>query len=1153
MSIRKTIIAAVAGLALVAAIAPVSASAVTIEELQAQIQALLAQLSALQGTTTTTGSSYTACAGVTFSRYLVVGSSGADVKCMQQILNNTGYTVASTGAGSPGNETTYFGPLTLSAVQKWQAAQGWVVANQIGPKSIAKLNAILAGSTTGGGTTPVVTGSGLTATLASDNPAAGTVVDGQGLAPLAKITFVNGDSSEVKVTSLKLKRIGISADATLVNTYLFDGAKRLTDSASVSSTILTFNDSTGIFTVPAGGSKTISVLADIDGAVGETIGIQLTAATDITTTASSVKGAYPISGNLFTLASGSTLATVYMADETGTVTPATASIDPQNDYALWYDNMIVGTRAVYLKRIAFRVGGSVSRTTDVQNFRLLVDGTQVGSAIANADSNDYITFDLTSNPVKLETGTRVIKVLADIIGGSNKNVYLSLRTAADVSVTDSQLGATLLLHRYTTTGSFTAEDSGTQTINSGTLTVTKLTTSPSGNVVNAANNVALAQFQLKAAGERVKIESLRVSATVANDTSVGALRNGAVYANGVQIGSTTDIETVGDIIDTTNEYTTYNFGSSLIVEPGSPVTLEVRADIYDNDGTNNIGANDTIKINIEGADLNNAYGLVSYSTLDVPASTVSGNTVTVASGSLSLSKYTAYTNQNTVAPQTAYKLAHFTLTASTTEAVNINTIYVYFNYVSGNISNFYVKVGNNTTSVKSAPTSGTSRSADSWSVNYSIPAGTTVDVMVYADIDSNAAGTATTGVYMTGTTASSAAAVTAGTADDATTGQTITFTSGTWSSAVDGSTPLNQIVAGGQVVTAAKFKLTAANDSYTVKEARFTVADAATSAAINNLIIKDGTTVLKTVPYNSTSNYFNVTGLNLLVPANTSKVITVDLDLATPSTDGTTVTTAKNVAVTMSYLKIANSQGTESEPSTSKAGNYLYVFKSVPTFTVGTVGSQGANLSAGGTVSLYNFTAAADSKGPVALKQLKFTASVTDAGTPGTVYLDTLKFFRGSTDITSSVTIQDTDGDSLESTTSTVSGSSKTIIVTFDTEEQIPAGSSYSYTLKGTAHGFATSSTGNDSVSVSMPTDSTPAGAAAGAAHDHFYTYGTANTGIQTLATAADGTGTTDANVIWSDNSATDHDYTYNSSSADWFNGYLVLNLPLDAIGSVAQ
>jgi len=158
MSIRKTIIAAVAGLALVAAIAPVSASAVTIEELQAQINALLAQLSALQGTTTTTttGSSYSACAGVVFSGYLRVGSVGQDVKCLQQIMNGQGYTVATSGAGSAGNETTYFGSLTLAAVQKWQAAQGWIIATQVGPKSIALLNSIVAGS---GSTTMVNTSS----------------------------------------------------------------------------------------------------------------------------------------------------------------------------------------------------------------------------------------------------------------------------------------------------------------------------------------------------------------------------------------------------------------------------------------------------------------------------------------------------------------------------------------------------------------------------------------------------------------------------------------------------------------------------------------------------------------------------------------------------------------------------------------------------------------------------------------------------------------------------------------------------------------------------------------------------------------------------------------------------------------------------------
>jgi len=1163
MSIKRTIITTLVALAIVATIVPTSTvSAVTIDELLAQIATLQAQLMGLQGTTTTGTSTYSACAGVTFTRALTVGSTGSDVKCLQQVLNGTGYTVATTGAGSPGAETTYFGSRTLAAVKLWQAAQGWTPANQVGPLSRAKLNSIVAGSssTTTTTTTNVPTGSGLTVQLAASNPASGTIVDGQALATLAKFTFTNGDNSEVKITSLKLKRIGISSDATLTNVYLFDGATRLTDAASVSSTMMNFNDSTGVIKIPANSSKTITVMADVDGSTGETIGVQLVAATDVTTNSSSVKGTFPITGNYFTLASGTTLATIYMADAGGTVTPADASIDPQNDYAIWYDNMIVGTRAVNLQRVAFRVGGSISRTADVKNFRLLIDGVQAGSAVAMADANDYVTFDLTASPVKLETGTRVIKVLADIIGGSNKNVYLSLRTAADLTAVDSQIGANLLLHRVNATTSFTAEDSGTQSINSGTLTVTKLSTSPSGNIVDVANNVTLAKYELKAAGERVKIESLRVSATT-NDAYVGQLRNGAVYANGVQIGSTTDLQAATNTGttsgNTTNaaDYTTYNFGSSLIVEPGSPVTLEVRADIYDNDGSNDALSGNTIVATIEGGDLNNAYGMVSFSTIDVPSADVTGNTLTVSTGTLTLSKYTAYTNQNAVAPLTDYKLAHFTLTASTTEAVNINTIYVYLNYVSGNTSNLYVKFGDKVTNVKSAPTSGSGMSADSWSVNYPLAAGQTVDVTVYGNVNSSAAGSATTGVYMTGTTASSATAVTAGTADDATTGQTITFTSGTWASAVDGATPLNQIVAGGQTVTAAKFKLTASNDSYTVKEVRFTVPSAAASAVINSLILKDGSTVLATVPYNSTSSYFNVTGLSLAVPANTSKTLTVDLSLVTPYTDGSTVTTGKNIAVTMSYLKVANSQGTESEPSTSKAGNYMYVYKSVPTFTVGTVTGQGANLSAGGTVELYKLNAAADAKGSIALKQLKFTATVTDGGTQTNPYIDTLKFFRGSTDITTSVTIQKdtTAAEDLETTTANVSGSNMAIVVTFNTEESVPAGNSYTYTLKGTAHGFATSSTGNDSVSVSMPSDSTPTGESAGAATTHFFTYGTANTGVQKLATAAAGTGALAANVIWSDNSAQSHDYTYNASSADWFNGYLVLNLPLDAIGSVAQ
>ncbi len=63
----------------------------------------------------------TSTSGIT--RDLKLGMSGEDVRALQIILNKKGYTVASTGPGSVGNETTYFGPATQAAVIKFQSAR----------------------------------------------------------------------------------------------------------------------------------------------------------------------------------------------------------------------------------------------------------------------------------------------------------------------------------------------------------------------------------------------------------------------------------------------------------------------------------------------------------------------------------------------------------------------------------------------------------------------------------------------------------------------------------------------------------------------------------------------------------------------------------------------------------------------------------------------------------------------------------------------------------------------------------------------------------------------------------------------------------------------------------------------------------------------
>lgn len=77
-----------------------------------------------------------------FSRSLTVGSRGEDVQKLQQILNVDPATrIAQTGAGSPGNETTYFGPATKNAVIRYQQKYGITPSvGFVGPLTRNKLN-----------------------------------------------------------------------------------------------------------------------------------------------------------------------------------------------------------------------------------------------------------------------------------------------------------------------------------------------------------------------------------------------------------------------------------------------------------------------------------------------------------------------------------------------------------------------------------------------------------------------------------------------------------------------------------------------------------------------------------------------------------------------------------------------------------------------------------------------------------------------------------------------------------------------------------------------------------------------------------------------------------------------------------------------------
>ncbi|MEJ0001944.1 MAG: InlB B-repeat-containing protein [bacterium] len=57
-------------------------------------------------------------------RDLKLGMTGDDVLALQKLLNANGFALAQSGIGAPGNETTFFGPMTRAALARYQAAKG---------------------------------------------------------------------------------------------------------------------------------------------------------------------------------------------------------------------------------------------------------------------------------------------------------------------------------------------------------------------------------------------------------------------------------------------------------------------------------------------------------------------------------------------------------------------------------------------------------------------------------------------------------------------------------------------------------------------------------------------------------------------------------------------------------------------------------------------------------------------------------------------------------------------------------------------------------------------------------------------------------------------------------------------------------------------
>jgi len=934
--------------------------------------------------TTTTGT----VSGYNFAKDLTVGSRGADVTALQNLLG-----VSPTG---------YFGALTKAAVMHYQLNKGISpAAGYVGAKTRAVLNS---GSTTTTTTTTTTTGTtngtDLAVTLAPSSPASSAIVAGQSAADLVEYTFTNRTATPAVVTNITLARGGVSADTTLANVYLYNGAVRLTDAATVSSGKVTFNSSAGLFTVPAGSSVTVSVKADItSGTSGQLISISLTGVTSNVP----VSAVYPISGAAQNVFSSSDIAMATSTLSTGTLAGGTIQAGSFNQ-SVWSTSLNISGRAVYLKSLALKVIGSIPTGT-LQNINLFVSGTQVATA-NGVDSNGMVTFDMSAQPYKIDS-SRTLEVRADVVKGSSRTFTLSLQNASDLQVIDSNYNVGLAVNLSG------VQSSGTWLINGttgGSVTVTLDPTLSSGNIITGASNVPLARYTMKAYGEDMKISYLQASSTKQLD-------NVALYANGIQVGSTQTIGTAG-------AGKLYNLGSSLIIPAGTSVTLEIRGDIKYN-GTNLSTTANTVAVALAGY-ASNAQGQESSQLTTVPAvAGVVGPTMTVTSATVTLSTNAAYASAQTVVPNTSgVKLGSYTISAGSAEDVRVTQLTVTLGGAAGvttNVSNLYVAVSGSTPTTPVNP-----NASNTFTVNFTVPANSSKTIDVYGDL-SSVQGVASTTLALQGYGVSSNATIT----KTAVTGQSITAGSGTLATPTlrtgSGYTPDAQLVVGGSTSVIAYYNATSTNGSATISELYF---DVVGSSVTNGDSPITGISV-GGVPATINGASSTVTGLNITVPQGYAGVdIPVTVTYANVGIGG--VTSNKTVGLTLTGMKFTSGNTTTSTTtlSVTDASNYQTLVSTKPTISI--ANPTTSSVGAGGVVEVADITVTADAAGPVKILAIPLSQIATGSGSATTT---TVKVNGTAIGIT----------DGFLTSVGTTTAATGTL--TFTTPYQIAAGSSVTFQI----------------------------------------------------------------------------------------------------------
>ena len=1140
-----------------------TASAQTSAQLQEQIASMLATINALQAQLSATTGTASSVGAYTFNTNLTVGSKGVDVMNLQKVLNSSADTmVAMTGAGSPGMETSFFGPATKAAVMKFQAKYGISpVAGYVGAITRAKLNTmggvvvppptttLPAGCTS---TTGYSSTTGLSCSTGTALPTGGSLMVVAGSQPAnslapqsaARIPFttltLSAGSSDVTVNSITVERSGLAQDAVIAGAVLLDQNGMQIGIAKT----LNSNHQAMVgepFVIKAGTSKMVTIAGNMASSLtnyaGQVVGLNVVA---INTTAS-VSGSLPIMGAQHTVNASLTL---------GSVTMAVSSYDPNSSqtkeigttgYKFSGVRVTAGSaEKIKLWSVRWNQSGSAS-SNDLENVKVYVDGTAYDTVVSS-DGKYYSA--IFPGGLLIDKGlAKDIYIQGDVVGAGSagRTIKFDIYKTTDLYISGDtyMYGITPPVGSGTaadTTSEFTAStpwfDGSKVTVSGGSATsIGKATSVTAQNIAVNVPNQVLGGFTTDIKGEPMSIQSMAftIATSGAWTSSSGITNITIVDQNGAVVAGPID------------EATTCTSGCTITFT--DTVTLPVGVRTYTLKGKIPTGAPNGATVVVSATPSSgwtSVTGQTTGNTITLTNGAFSMNTMTVKAAALTISVASTPSAQSIVTGGTTL-FTNLQFDASQSgEDVRFGQIPLAFdqgnNATAGAPSKLTscqlfdgttaLNTGSNvvnpsTTATTTSPLS-TSFTLDS---QFTVPKGTVKTLALKCNVATGADSASVFQWGLTNGTAMTVTGVTSGAdvSESLTTanGPLMTVATGSFTASINTPTSSYTIVPAGITgVEIGSFKFIASNEDVNLTKVGL-VLSTSTPSDLNLGVVglyNASGTLLGTATFTGNSTTATST-LNspLLLTKGSEIVLKIKADLAMigndqPGTEGRLI----KIDVTNAEGTGVSSGGTLQVGGVTAGVNGVRMFKSIPTLSQDTLSTSGV---ADG--KLMRFKVKADAKGPVGLYNFNFTIATSVAS------VTNVELYAFSDSSYSSAVSTNLGSGLFDATNGASNGSllasNPTIDFVSDTTAlQVGAGETVYFELRATVSGVATGA----SVTTTLNGDA----AYIDASHLGAYFVST------TTGAVAD----TNNDFIWSGNATTTAVFNAN----DWANGYGVPGLP---------